>query len=208
MDKKRIKRYDALPKETEPYQAVIGVDIGGGKSKDAIAVIQYHKHERKAWTAEEKEYDTEGEDIETLAVNIKYFYEKYKPNAVVIDTGGVGNRIAGVLSQRYGIPQVIPAIKVDKMSWLETMKAEAQRGRLLFKKNSLLMEEADQIIYSEDKTKVDDENGLHSDILDAVLYAFRFVYNEYPEERPKEKSYKEKRIEEIMRSRKKTSLGY
>ena len=40
-----------------------------------------------------------------------YFYEKYKAHSIHIDTGGVGARIAGVLTHRYRIPSVIPAVK-------------------------------------------------------------------------------------------------
>ena len=203
----RIQLYDKLPDGYGNFDAVLGVDIGGGKAKDAIVAIIYNKHERRAWVAEEQELETAEEDVETLATNIKYFYEKYKPHSVHIDTGGVGARIAGVLSQRYGIPGVIPAIKKDKMTWLETMRAEAYRGRLLFKADSELYQEFPQIIYNVEHTEIDDENGLHSDLLDACLYAFRGVYNAWPEEKPVEESYKLKRIKELT-SKRKPKIGY
>ena len=197
-----------MPKDWKKYSSVVGCDIGGGRARDAIVAIIYNKYEKQAWLAEELELESAEEDVETLATHLKRFYEKYKPSAISLDYGGVGARIAQVLRQRYGIPNVVPAIKKDKMSHLEEMRAEAYRGRLLFSTKSELFEEFSQIIYTPDFTEIDDENGLHSDLLDACLYAMRYVWNSWPQEKPKEKTHKEKRIEEILKNRKKTRLGY
>ena len=207
IEKEKVQYFDELPKEKLEY--VIGVDIGGGKAKDAIVIIAYHKYERKAWVVEEEEYDTENEDIEFLATHLKRFYDIYKPHNIAIDTGGVGNRIAGVLRYRYGVPSVSPAIKQDKMAHLEEMKAEIHQGRLLFKEDSPLVDEFPQIIYNEDRSEIDDENGLHSDLLDACLYAMRDVFNAWPKEKPVKKTYSQERIEAILRKKnKRTKIGY
>ena len=94
------------------------------------------------------------------------------------------------------------------MTWLETMRTEAYRGRLVFSKDSELYQEFPQIIYTQDHQKVDDENGLHSDLLDACLYAFRGVYNAWPEDKPLKMSYKQRRIKELLNKIKKTKIGF
>ncbi len=203
----RVTTYDTLPSDHGSYKAVLGVDVGGGKSKDAIVAIIYNIYEKKAWLAEELEIDSSDKDIEDLATNIKKFSEKWKPHAIAFDTGGVGQRLAMILRTRYGIPGVISAKKQDKMAWLETMRTEAYRGRLLFHNDSELLKELNQIIYTEDKLKIDDENGIHSDLIDACLYAFRHVYNSYPQPRPVEKSYKQKRIDQFLRNKSGSRLG-
>lgn len=209
-DQNRIQLFNALPDDYKGFNAVIGVDVGGGKARDAIVVIIYNNYENLAWVAEEMEINTAQEDIEKLATNIKYFYEKYRPLAITLDYGGIGSRLAQILTQRYGIPGVIPAIKKDKMAHLEEMRAEAYRGRLLFSEKSELYQEFSQIIYTEDHSGVDDENGLHSDLLDACLYAMRFVWNSWPEKKPEKKSYKFKRIRELLAGRQARSnrIGY
>ena len=208
--KDRVQYFEET--DMEGIEHVIGADIGGGRSHHAITVICYSKFERKAWVVYEKEIPTgEGyDDIESLATNIKWAYEKYKAHHVSLDTGGVGSTIASTLQYKYGVPSVTPAIKIEKMAHLEEMRAEINRGRLLFRRDSPFVNEMDQIIYTEDRSGVDDLNGIHSDLMDSLLYAMRFVFNAWPQERPKELSYKEKRIREIMANnrRGRTKIGY
>ena len=194
----RVKTYSKLPEKSSTYSAVMGVDIGGGKAMDAIVVLIYNKYERKTWLVDEQEINSENLDIEDLATRIKYFYEKWKPHSIALDYGGVGGRVAGVLRTRFGVPGITAAIKKDKMTWVEIMRTEAMRGRLLFKEDSDLLQELPQIIYTEKKDAIDDEQGIHSDLFDACLYAFRHIYNSWPEARPVKKDYTEKRIEELL----------
>ena len=208
-EQERVQKYHELPADWHTYEAVLGVDVGGGKAKDAIVAIVYNNYERIAWVAEEWEDESANKDIQDLATKIKYFYEKYKPSGIAFDYGGLGSRLAQILSNRYGIPGVYPAIKKDKMSHLLEMRAEAYRGRLLFGPNSELYDEFPQIIFTPDLLEIDSENGLHSDLLDACLYAMRYLWNAHPEERPVKKSYKERRIAELLTSNtKKGKIGY
>ena len=82
------------------------------------------------------------------------------------------------------------------MSNIEELKTELYRGRFKIKKESRFMEEMPQIIYKPDYSKIDDELGLHSDIADAILYCFRYINNKYTKDRPKKKTYAEKRMDE------------
>ena len=205
IDKTRVLNYDKPPVENMEY--VVGVDLGGGSAKDAIVVIGYTKYVKKAWVVAEEEMDTDNEDVDKLATKLKYYYEKYNPHAITIDTGGVGSRIATILRTRYGVPCVVPAIKKDKMAHIEEMKAEIYQERLLFKKDSSLVKEFPQIIYTEDRDAIDDVNGLHSDLFDACLYAMRFVFNAWPVDKPAKKSYKQERLQEIMKNRGRRKKG-
>ena len=196
----RVTTYSELPPDHNKshYKAVMGVDIGGGKAMDAIVVLIYNIYERKAWLVDEHECDSSELDLQDLASKIKFYYKKWNPHSIALDYGGVGGRVAGELRMRYGIPCIQKAIKKDKMTWVETMRTEAFRGRLLFKEDSELLKELPQIIYTEKKDEIDDEQGLHSDLFDACLYAFRHIYNAWPSDRPVEKSYTEQRIEELL----------
>ena len=197
---KKIKTYEELPDELHNFRIVIGVDIGGGKAQDAIVVLGWHVYSNQIFLLDEKLLDTKEEDIESLATWIKHYDMKYEsrgcpPEAISIDTGALGDRIANILRRRYGVTKLIAAIKKDKMSHLEEMKTEFYRGRFKLKADSILREEMRQIIYTPDYKDIDDEQGLHSDLLDACLYSFRFISSQWPLRKEKEKTYEEKRLE-------------
>ena len=196
----RVQQYKDVPLTHLP--AVLGVDLGGGSAKDALAVIVYSQYERKAWVDYEKELDTSDEDVEYLADAIKKVLVLYpKIEKIVIDTGGLGDRIANILTYRYDLPFIMPAIKKDKMAHIAEVRAEFYRGRLLLKEDSLFYKELPQIIYTEDKEGIDDVAGIHSDLLDAVCYAMRHVFNAYPEPKPKKPTYREQRLAELSSRR-------
>ena len=208
-NKDKVHCFTGLPMPLRDYSCSMGVDLGGGgSSRDALVCVVWNKYEKKAYAHHEEELETEDEDLEKLAERIKYLYEMYKPVAINVDTGGLGRRITEILRSRYGI-STFPAIKQDKMAHIREMKTEITRGRLLFKPDSKLVQEFPQIIYSEKGDKIDDVAGIHSDLLDACLYAMRYVWNSWPKEKPVEKSYEDKRLEEIYNSqRKRTRLGF
>ena len=179
-----------------------------GKAKDAVAVIAYHRLSRKSWVVLEAEYDTSTDDkvdhIEAFATILRATYEKYTiegqtPLAIAFDTGGVGERIASLMSYRYNVPGIIAAKKSNKMTWIEVLRSELYSGRLSLKEDSLFLSEVDQIIYTERRKEIDDEQGLHSDIMDAVLYAMRHLHNLHPEVKEKPKTEEEKIFEKIKK---------
>ena len=203
-DPERICTYEEIPENIENYNIVLGVDIGGGKAQDAIVAIGYNKYKDEMYLLDEKLIDSKDQDLEDLATNIKKLDKKYEdkgcpPEAIAIDTGGIGERVSTILKRNYGVTNLIAAKKNQKMSYLENMKTEIYKKRFLFKENSLLKEEMDQIIYTPDRSEVDDDNGLHSDLLDACLYSFRHIHSKFPKDRPKVENYVDKRIRERVK---------
>ncbi len=183
----KIKTYEKLPEDVSKYEKVIGVDTGGGMAKDAIVVICYSNHHRTAYVDYEVELSSVDADTEDLAAKIKSVREEYnkgsEPHPIAFDYGGHGKRLANIIRNRHGIHGIIAAKKTDKMAHLLEMRTEAYRGRLLFKKDSLLLQEMDRIFFNDLYTGIDEDNSIHSDLLDACLYAVRWVINQYPSPR-------------------------
>ena len=198
-DRRRIKRFTQLTHPANEYRFVMGVDIGGGEAKDALVMLAWNKFDEEIFLVEEMLIETRHKDLENLAISIKEMDSKYKPEAISIDTGGLGERIAYVLATKYGVANLQPAKKNQKMAHLEEMKTELYRGRFKMRDSSPLLSEMGQIIYNNRFDEIDDKQGLHSDLLDACLYAFRFIYSKELENRPKSKTYEEKRLEEVLK---------
>lgn len=195
-DTNRIGTYSQLPESLSEYEKVMGVDIGGGAAKDAIVVICYNKYERKAWVDYEHELSSVNKDLEDLAAKIASTIKKYNMEymPIMIDTGGLGKRVMHILRTKYFITGLREAKKADKMGHLLEMRTEAYRGRLLFKQDSMLMKEFPRIFYDQTHTGIDEDNSIHSDLLDACLYSMREVFNQYPEKKLK-MTEREKRLQ-------------
>ena len=61
------------------------------------------------------------------------------------------------------------------------------------------------IIYTMDRQKIDDKKGLHSDMLDACLYAFRYIYMYLkPKKEVKDvRTWEDKRFQAILEANRK-----
>jgi hypothetical protein len=151
---------------------VIGVDLGFGDA-DAIAVIGFDERDPAAYLVEE--HVIAKQTVTPLAVMLRGLVEKYQPQAMVMDTGGLGKKIAEEMRQRSGLP-VKPAEKQDKYTHIELLNDSLRSARFLvpagsrFGSDAMLLE-WDQDASTPDRMRVSDR--FHSDIIDAVLYAFR-----------------------------------
>lgn len=154
------------------WEFVIGIDLGYDDA-DAIAVIGWHKHEKVAYLVHEDVKAKQG--ITELSAKIELLYNKFSPLKMVIDTGGLGKKIAEEMRRRYTLP-IIAAEKQRKFEFIEILN-DAMRTRKFFAKrdsrfaqDSMLVE-WDRDVTNPDKLKISE--GYHSDICDAVLYAYR-----------------------------------
>lgn len=162
-------------------QYVIGVDLGYNDA-DAMAVIgwnpAYHHAGSPPSSSETylvEEYSREKQGITELAQDLDRLVKKYNPVAVVVDAGGLGKKIVEELRKRYGLP-VKPADKARKFEYIELLNDALRNGLFLAKADGLFAQDAmlveyDKAKHSGDKYVISD--AYHSDIADAVLYAFR-----------------------------------
>lgn len=168
--------YKELPALKGKWEYVIGVDLGFEDS-DAIAVIGWNEHDRRAYLIEEHVQNKQG--ITELAAQVSALIEKYRPLKCVMDAGGLGKKIAEELTRRYSLP-IQAAEKSRKIEYIEILNDAMRTAQFFAKKDSRFAQDSLLVEWDHDKTtserKVISES-YHSDIVDAVLYAYREAMN-------------------------------
>jgi hypothetical protein len=161
--------FDELPKVQGIWQYVIGVDIGHDDA-DAIAVIGWPSQVKRSYLVEE--YVQAGNGITELAEAVEARIKTYDPLRVVIDTGGLGKKIAKEMRTRFGIP-VEAAEKDRKFEFIELLNDAMRAEQFLAKRDSQFAKDAARVKWDKDSPKLKIADGFHSDIGDAVLYGYR-----------------------------------
>lgn len=173
--------FDTLPEGKWHY--IFGIDLGL-RDADAIAVIAYSYENPNVYLVQE--FIKSNQDITSLVDKIKELENKYKPVKMKIDHGGLGAKIAEELRVRHKIP-VEAAEKVRKFEFIELMNDDLRLGKLKIKSDTRWVEDQQLVSWdysNPDKLKISDT--YHSDITDAVLYAWREAkhYHQIRKEKP------------------------
>lgn len=173
--------YDALPQGNWTY--ILGVDLGFNDA-DALAVIAYSDASPNTYLLEE--VVTKSQDITALCAQIDALKLKYAITKIIVDTGGLGKKIAEEMGKRYTIPMVA-AEKIRKNEYIGLMNDALRTGRLKIKSTSLFAHDAMKVEWDHDHSTPDKKvisKRFHSDICEAVLYAWResYAYTYHPVE--------------------------
>lgn len=153
-------------------QYIIGVDLGYTDS-DALAVIGWRRHSRECFLVREVIRQKQG--ISELASQLGDLIHQYDPISVVMDTGGLGLKIAEELRKRYQLP-IKAAEKARKFEFIELLNDAMRTKRFFAKKTSQFAQDCYLVEWDKDKSTGDRlvvSDRFHSDITDAALYAFR-----------------------------------
>jgi hypothetical protein len=162
--------YDELP--PGHYYYILGVDIGL-RDADALAVLAWNEKSPNVYLVEERV--TAGQDLTALEQQIQDILSRYEISRIVMDTGGLGAKIAEEFTLRKGIP-VEAADKRRKFENAALLKDTLRAGRFKAKKNSRFARDCELVQIDYDYTTPDRlvlKPGFHSDIIDSVLYAFK-----------------------------------
>ena len=168
--------YDTRPHLDGPWSYVIGVDLGSNgtdRDKDAIAVLGWNEHIKDAYLIEEDVGGSQG--ITDLTDKLEKLIKTYNPMKIVMDTGGLGKKIADELTSRYSIP-LTAAEKTRKFEYIELLNDAMRTNRFFAKRDSQFAQDCSLVEWERDlehpgKLKISDR--FHSDSGDATLYAFR-----------------------------------
>lgn len=168
---KEKNHYDHVD-HSRDWEFVVGVDIGFDDA-DAIAVLGWHKNKKLCYLIEEHIHREQ--TITDLAARIDAVIAKYNPLKVVMDTGGLGKKIAEEMRRRYTLP-IVAAEKTRKFEFIELLNDAMRMGRFFAKSTSQFADDCTRIKWETDianpeKPKISE--NYHSDINDAVLYAYR-----------------------------------
>lgn len=171
---KDVNSYEDLPTTTGhgQWHYVIGCDMGTDDA-DALAVLAYHDHVPGVYLVEEIARTKQG--ITELAVMIGDAIKKYEPHSIVIDAGALGKKINLELNRRFNLP-IKAAEKSRKFEYIALLNDALRTGKFFAKETGLFAN--DSMLVEKDKEKSTNEkivvsDRFHSDITDAVLYAYR-----------------------------------
>lgn len=183
--KENVNDYKDLPKEKLNY--ILGVDIGFNDA-DALAVIGWSEKSPVTYLVEE--VVTKKQGITELVEQIESIRKRYDIQKIVMDTGGLGKKISEEIIKRHLIP-VEPADKLRKQENVELLNDSLRLGNFKAKSDSRFALDSYLVQIDWDKSSPDKiviKKKPHSDIIDAVLYAFKesYAYTHVPE-KPKPK---------------------
>ena len=167
-----FNHFDEIPKIPGKWEHIVGIDLGWDDA-DAIGVIGFNKKVPEAYLVEE--IITRKQGITELAGQIDRVIKKYDPMKIVMDTGGLGKKIAEEIRKRYGIP-IYPAEKVRKFEFIELLNDALRTKKFFAKRGSAFAQDSQLLEWDRDKSTSDKpviSDSFHSDIIEAVLYAFR-----------------------------------
>lgn len=182
---KELCDFSDLPPAKWNY--ILGIDLGYNDA-DALAVLAWSEDHEATYLVEEKVTAKQG--LSDLVRQIEQLRDKYQISKLMIDEGGLGKKLAEEMRRRYRIP-VQAADKQRKMETIAFLNDAIRRGHFKAKANSLFAEDSRRVQIDKDKTTPDRivvKDSFHSDIIDAVLYAFKespaYAYQK-PVEKPK-----------------------
>lgn len=180
-----INHYETLPPGKWNY--VMGVDIGFNDA-DAIAVLAWSESSKETYLVEELITPKQG--ISKLIAQIEMMQKKYDVYKIVMDEGALGKKIAEDIRQRFACP-LHPADKAHKQDNVEFLNDALRLGRFRAKSGSRFALDSYLVQIDWERStpkRIVLKKKPHSDIIDAVLYAFRESYA-YAHEDPKPKLY-------------------
>lgn len=173
-----LVHYDAKKnhfQELQPnikYHYLMGIDIGF-KDADAIGILAYSDNDPTTYLVEEMITPKQG--LTELVEQVQLLQKKYEVTKIVMDMGGLGLKMGEEMIRRHQIP-VEAADKARKMENIEFLNDALRTGKFKAKSASRFAQdsylvEIDRDKSTPDRIKVSDR--FHSDIIDAVLYAFK-----------------------------------
>jgi hypothetical protein len=170
----KVNHYTELPKELK-WNYIMGVDIGFNDA-DAIAIVAYSEASPTTYLVEEK--ITKKQGLTELVEQIKLYEKKYNVQKIVMDEGGLGKKLAEEVRRRHAVP-VEPADKLRKQENVELLNDALRTGKFKAKGNSRFAQDSYLVQIDWEKSspnKIVVKKKPHSDIIDAVLYAFKESY--------------------------------
>lgn len=162
--------YTVLPQRRWTY--ILGVDLGL-RDSDALAVLAWCPDDPNIYLV--TEVVTKDQDITSLVQQITKLTSQYDISKIVVDYGGLGAKIAEEIQRRHHIP-LQAADKARKMENVALLNDWLRLGRFKAKKNSIFANDSKMVQIDWEKTTPDRikvKDAFHSDIIDAVLYAFK-----------------------------------
>lgn len=164
--------FDELPKGTS-FDYIIGVDLGFDDAF-ALSVLAYTSDHNTVYHVEE--HVKSGLTPSQCAAVLRQYVDRYSPTKIVADTGGLGKAIVEEFKQRHNL-DVEPAEKKNKFEYIELFNDDLTAGKFKVFSTSQAIHDWKHIEWDDSNNKRKISGGFHSDIADAILYAWRECYH-------------------------------
>jgi hypothetical protein len=180
--------YDELPPGRWHY--VVALDLGHDDNS-ALAVLGWPDGHRRVYLVDE--WRDNKVDVTDCAEKLREFSDRYKPQGMVIDQGGLGKMIAVEIRRRHSLP-VKPADKAQKPAHIKLLNTALRKRELVARRDSFFAEECG-LVRKDPEALVEGKlqelpakkGGYHGNMTDAVLYGWRecnAFWEQEPPERP------------------------
>jgi hypothetical protein len=167
--------YTALPKAKAPWRYVIGVDFGHSDA-DAVALLAYSDDSPCTWLVEEWTLAKAGiSPVMEKVMEMRSRVGDGNVTGIVCDPAGMGTKIITEFQQRFQVPAKA-ADKQAKVAYIELLNDAMRTGRFFARPSGIFAHDAMLVEWDRDKSTNERRvisDRFHSDICDAVLYAFR-----------------------------------
>lgn len=167
-----VNHYTQLPNlELKDWNYIMGIDLGF-RDADAIAILAWSEKDPNTYLIEE--VITKKQGLTELVTQIQEMQIKYSCSKMVIDEGGLGKKLAEEMRRQHGIP-VQPADKARKQENVEFLNDSLRTGKFKAKGKSTFAQDSYKVQIDWEKStpnRIVIKKVPHSDIIDAVLYAF------------------------------------
>lgn len=153
------------------WNYLLGVDLGY-EDADALAVLAYSDVGPTTYLVDEVVIPHQG--LTELVNEINKIRERYDISKIVCDEGGLGKKMAEEIRRQHKIP-IHPADKKRKQETVTFLNDAMRKGYFKAKGDSRFARDSQNIQIDREKTTEDKYKlkGPHSDIIDAVIYAFK-----------------------------------
>jgi hypothetical protein len=195
--KEARNHYENLPTHIAKWNYIVGVDLGF-RDADALAVLAWSDLSPNLYLVEEIVTTKQG--ITALSNQIRDVIARYSPYKIVVDAGGLGTKIVEDMRVEQRLP-LEAADKKEKQKTVELLNDRLRLGQVLAKKDSRFATDSYLVQIDWEKSspeKIVVKSNPHSDIIDAVIYAFRHSPFWTYEEPKAEAKFGSKEYEEAM----------
>jgi hypothetical protein len=161
----------APARDSGRWTFVIGVDLGFDDS-DAIAVLGWRPHDPCVYLFEEHVMAKAG--MTALMDALKLRVASYRPISIVLDMGGLAKKAVEDFRARFTLP-LQAADKARKLDHIEMLNDALLGGRFKAPSSSRFAQDCMLVQWDDDKLALGERKVArepHSDITDAVLYAY------------------------------------
>jgi hypothetical protein len=154
---------------TPHWLRILAIDLGFDDS-DAFSVLAFHRYDPAIYI--DLSFKRAGTDVTATCTMAKQLWDKASPIKTVIDTGGLGKKIAKEITSRHSIP-LHAAEKTDKDANVRLLKADLKAGRV-----KLVAPRCGDLIKELKEGERDPKTGkmresCEDDCIDSVLYGVR-----------------------------------